>query len=169
MVFTFNLLKMLQIDIVGFAGEDLVLEVNGHSNNGKSSAAKGEDVFWKVKQGTDVDYIDAITMKEIAWNNDIFNGGAPPAAQGNKKNWRGKINSKVDDAAIYVYNITWVKKSDGSTHVFDPLITIKPKVKAFESGINPMFAVVGGTVSSFIYWRKERIATNKLKRPAKNI
>ncbi len=41
---------MLQIDIVGFSGENLILEVDTHPNNGRSSATKSEQVDWKENQ-----------------------------------------------------------------------------------------------------------------------
>jgi hypothetical protein len=121
---------MLRIDIIGSSGDDLLLEVNGHPNNGRSSAVKSEQVHWKVKEGIDVDYISAITWKDMPGSEDVFSCHRP-AEQENKKNWKGKVNEDAEDYSVYVYSITWVKTVDGTTHIFDPIISIKPSESFF--------------------------------------
>lgn len=125
----FKFSKMLRIDIIGYSGEDLIFEVDGRPNNGRSTAAKNEQVHWKVKEGIAVDYISAITWKQIAGSENVFSSD-PPAEQENKKNWKGRVNRAAEYYSVYVYSITWVK-NDGSTHTFDPIISINPSLSFF--------------------------------------
>jgi hypothetical protein len=122
---------MLRIDIVGSSGNNLLLEVNGHPNNGRSSAVKSEQVHWKVKEGIDVDYISAITWKNMPGSEDVFSHHRP-AEQENKKNWKGRVNGDAEDYSVYVYSITWVKAGDGTTHIFDPIISINPSTTFYD-------------------------------------
>ena len=121
---------MLRIDIIGYSGENLILEVDGHPNNGRSTAHKNEQVHWKVKEGIAVDYISAITWKQIGGSENVFSND-PPAEQENKKNWKGRVNRNAEDYSVYVYNITWVK-NDGTTHTYDPIIAINPSTSFFD-------------------------------------
>jgi len=121
---------MLRIDIVGSSGNNLLLEVNGHPNNGHSLAFKSEQVHWKVKEGIDVDYISAITWKNIPGSIDVFSHHRP-AEQENKKNWKGRVNGDAENCSVYVYGITWVK-ADGTTHIFDPIISINPSTTFYD-------------------------------------
>lgn len=119
---------MLRIDITGYAGENLILEVGGHPNNGRSTAVKNEQVHWKVKDGIDVDYISAITWEQMPGSDNVFSNN-PPIDQENKKNWKGRVNHDAE-GSVYVYSITWVKR-DGTTHTFDPIISINPSLSFF--------------------------------------
>lgn len=116
---------MLKISITGSDGENLTLAVDGKPNNGRSSASRKEEVFWVIEEGTDVREIEEIAMKDTLGTEDIFKKN-PPAPQNEKKTtWKGKINNDAEIGAVYVYFIKWIK-TDGSSHIFDPIISVKP-------------------------------------------
>ena len=148
---------MLRIDIIGYSGENLILEVDGRPNNGRSSAVKREQVYWKVKDGIDVDYISAIKWKQMAGSEDVFSDD-PPAEQENKKNWKGRVNRSAEDYSVYVYGITWVKK-DGTTHTFDPIISINPSLSFYDvSKVGLLLATTALAFFTFqfLYKKKNR-------------
>ena len=120
---------MLQIDIIDSNGDNLVFEVDGHPNNGNSSVNKGSAVHWKVKPGCNVDYIDAIYMKDVTGSTDIFSANPPAAEAGSqRKNWKAKVNTDARRYSVYVYNIVWVKVGESQPRTYDPIIAIKPRL-----------------------------------------
>ncbi len=158
---------MLQIDIVGFSGENLILEVDTHPNNGRSSATKSEQVDWKVNQNISVDSISAITWKEMPGSEDVFSRSRPAELGSNLKHWRGIVNDDAEDFSVYIYSITWVKKVGNirTTHIFDPIISIKPST----SPLVPIGIVAGVLgLSSLLYWRMERMNLIKKNRRLKD-
>jgi hypothetical protein len=146
---------MLQIDIIGSDGDNLLLEVGGRPNNGSSPASRNEIVSWRVREGINVDSITSISMKPTPGSVDIFSGGVQPARQGTAKHFQGRISATQEDYSVYIYKIMWVK-TDGSGHTFDPIISIKPSLSP-GLFIAPIVAFVGGAVASLLYWRQERI------------
>jgi hypothetical protein len=117
---------MLQIDIVGFSGENLILEVGGHPNAGKSKCKKNEDVKWKIKDGCGVKLIHSIKMKDMSGNEDIFSANPPKPVNTDGKQWMAKVNNNVQVGDAYVYNIEWVKENETQIRKYDPIITIRP-------------------------------------------
>ena len=117
---------MLQIDIVGFDGDNLKLEVNGHSNNGRSSPTRDEEVQWKVRPNKGIKSIEAIAMKNIAGSDNVFSSDPPRSINAQKMKWRAKTNNNAEDGAVYVYNIEWVKDGDPTIRTYDPIISIRP-------------------------------------------
>src|SRR6187200_1155436 len=114
---------MLQIDIVDSEGDNLIFEVNGHPNNGKSDAKAGWAVQWKVKGSCDVDHIEEIRLKQTVGNTDIFSDD-PPAPQGGSqmKRWNASVNADAVDYSECAYDIVWVKKGETRTRIYDPII-----------------------------------------------
>ena len=119
---------MLQIDIVGSSGDNLLLEVNGHSNNGNSQAERGWRVHWKVHPLSDVELIEDIKIKHIGGSSDIFSDNPPTQQNPNGTHWNATVNAGARDYEVYVYKIVWKKKDENGSRVFDPIIAIKPRV-----------------------------------------
>lgn len=119
---------MLQIDIVGFNGDDLKLEVGGRPNNGSSPAKRNEDVHWKVKQECGVASIKSIAKKQMHGSQDIFPAGSPSPQDPGEKHWKGKILSGAVLYSVYIYKIVWQKEGENFTRTFDPIISIRPKL-----------------------------------------
>jgi hypothetical protein len=123
------------------------------SDRGHTIAKRGDTILWQIDPDSEVDCI--ISIQEKSGSTNIF--PIPPHAQGN--NWTGDISSTVPDCTIYVYSITW---SNGSvTHVFDPIISIKPsKISLIEpskfSLIVLVTFVLGLFGTSLLFWRKKK-------------
>lgn len=153
---------MLQIDIIGFNGDDLELEVNGQPNNGRSIAKRRWPVHWRVQNNCGVNFIQAIEMKPISGNTDIFSMYPPAAQDPAKKHWKATVNDGAADYSVYVYKILWVKDGETAPRTFDPIIAIKPTT----STIPPLIAatvtvasVVG--LSYFIFGWMKKMKMNK--------
>ncbi len=148
---------MLQIDIIGNSGDDLILSVCGHPNNGSSNARPRWPVEWRVQDGSGVAYIADIDMKSIIGNTNIFPQNHPPRAVGpTKKRWKSIIRSDAPEDSEYHYNIHWVKEGETEPRIFDPIIAIRPTTVSTD-GINLLktaLAVVGIVSLSYIVYSK---------------
>jgi hypothetical protein len=146
---------MLQIDISGIdtstSDLKLILTEYGHPNNGHSHVDKGDQVHWKVKNGSGVASIQDIIRKPIYGSTDIFSLDAPKPQDGNqKKHWKGTVDENVAELSIYIYSITWVKEGESVSRVFDPIISIKPEpLSPIPNIIGIILGILG--LSSVIY------------------
>ncbi|MCU7549920.1 hypothetical protein OCK74_12380 [Chitinophagaceae bacterium LB-8] len=147
---------MLQIDITGIdLNGGLVLEVNGHPNNGHSAVQRGWAVHWKVNESCDVDYIEDIQQKDISGTTDIFSSNPPRSQNPQRKTWIGIVNGTAADYSVYAYAIKWVKKGSTDIKTFDPLISVKPT----SYGGNLFFLAIGvvsGVLAGFFCFSKKK-------------
>jgi hypothetical protein len=152
---------MLNIEIVsGNPDGSLVLRENGHTNNGNSAAERTWFVNWKVRPGSNVEYIHDIKMKTgpgVLSNTNIFSND-PPRPQGgpNSKHWKGKVNSNAPVNAQYNYSIFW-KPAVGNVKEYDPKISVKPSkfnITALVVGIS--LGVLGILSLAYLFRRRSR-------------
>jgi hypothetical protein len=123
---------MLNIVIVkGKDDGELELIVNGHPNNGNSSADRNEDVHWRVDENCNVLRIDDIKIKTgpgAPPSTNIFSDNPPRRQDGpHSKNWRAKVNRNAPRGAEYNYDIVWVPKAGGGTKTYDPKIAVNSR------------------------------------------
>ncbi len=118
---------MLRIDIIGIDSSTggLILEADGRRSHGLCFATPRENVHWRVRRGSNVRQINAITWKPISGSTDVFSSEPPSAQNPGQTHWKGRVNRGAA-YSIYVYSIEWVNEKDGTTNVFDPIISIKP-------------------------------------------
>ena len=154
---------MLQIDIVGSSGDNLLLEVNGHSNNGNSQAERGWRVHWKVHPLSDVELIEDIKIKHIGGSSDIFSDNPPTQQNPNGTHWKATVNAGARDYEVYVYKIVWRKKGENHSRVFDPIIAIKPTTMISATSILTATVAISAAVgiSYLLYghgknWKKNK-------------
>lgn len=142
---------MLQIDIIGIDpanGNNLLLEVGGQPNPGRSWVKKNQDVLWRVKENIDIEAIEGIMLKDISGNDNIFKSNPPQPVGGNKKIWKAKVDTNAAAGAVYIYNIAWKKKGETSPRTFDPILSIKPiKVLDYSSLLSPGTIITAALVA----------------------
>jgi hypothetical protein len=105
------------IRITGSNSSNHSLILNDH---GHTTADAGDTILWQIDAHSGVYSI--ISIQEKSGSTNIFS--SPPRPQGN--NWRGDILAVVAPCTVYVYSITWLAKDGSGSHVFDPIISIRP-------------------------------------------
>ena len=149
---------MLNIEIVsGNPDGSLVLEVNGRPNNGNSSAERNWRIHWRVRTGSNVEYIHDIKMKTKPGDppsTNIFTSD-PPASQGgpNSTHWKGTVDTNAPIGAVYGYSIFW-KRSGGGIEECDPKISVKPSKFNFTTLLVGISFGVLGLLSLIFLFRK---------------
>ena len=121
-------------EITGATGAskyELILDGKGKGRGHHAVFDGTEDIVWKVKSGSLVEKILAITWKPTSGSTDIFGTMQPYLV--NDKMWKAKVNSITDDV-VYVYSINFKKEKDPQVYVFDPIISIRPS-----TNISPVF------------------------------
>lgn len=90
------------------------------SDNGTTSANRGQIVTWIIGPNSGVQSIDAINNDSNS--TDVFNPDPAPVG-GNSTNWQGTVNPNLAIPAEEDYTITWTDPS-GVQHSYDPKIQV---------------------------------------------
>ena len=91
------------------------------SDHGKTVANPGDTVTWLIGNQSGVEAITSIDAK--AGSPNVFN--PDPAPVGSSSNWRGTIDSSINDDVEEDYSIGYTKTSGGN-FTFDPKIQVSP-------------------------------------------